>query len=380
MKLTPCRPNTLDRNEWCLKDLFSYGEGFDLIAIPSTVWNQLKGVWLNLNNGASESPKKVLAAQEGSPLVSYQYNAPETLSTLFPTGFPTDVALYFKGNALIFNPTVGNAIEANGVPYQQSTISIPIGSDMYYDMFAQFMQSKSWVFLKLSYDNQILHVYGGPRGYFPVADEIAEMMYSGNNDSKGMTTLSFSQPKAQFTIEYIENANNIDSPNALPDLFKAIQANICKPTATNNNMQGLVGELKFSTVINGGKINGKNIIFDPVEEAGVTSIQIYGEYSDQSQIDILNAHKGENLFLNGEIELNVQAIPTCAIAFYLNELDDNPYTTQFEPLNQGKHTFTIAIDPLPDVEIKKFGIALVSQTETNGTVISYTNFVLETKM
>ena len=128
------------------------------------------------------------------------------------------------------------------------------------------------------------------------------------------------------------------------------------------------------------KINGKNIIFDPVEEAGVTSIQIYGEYSDQSQIDILNAHKGENLFLNGEIELNVQAIPTCAIAFYLNELDDNPYTTQFEPLNQGKHTFTIAIDPLPDVEIKKFGIALVSQTETNGTVISYTNFVLETKM
>ena len=230
MKLTPCRPNTLDRNEWCLKDLFSYGEGFDLIAIPSTVWNQLKGVWLNLNNGASESPKKVLVAEEGSPLVSYQYNAPETLSTLFPKDFPTDVALYFKGNALIFNPTVGNAIEANGVPYQQSTISIPIGSDMYYDMFAQFMQSKSWVFLKLSYDNQILHVYGGPRGYFPVADEIAEMMYSGNNDAKGETQLSFTQEKAAYTIEYIKNAEDSTDSEALPKLFAEIQTAICIPT------------------------------------------------------------------------------------------------------------------------------------------------------
>ena len=230
MKLTTCRPNTLDRNEWCLKDLFSYGEGFDLIAIPSTVWNQLKGVWLNLNNGASESPKKVLVAEEGSPLVSYQYNAPETLSTLFSEGFPTDVALYFKGNALIFNPTVGNAIEANGVPYQQSTISIPIGSDMYYDMFAQFMQSKSWVFLKLSYDNQILHVYGGPRGYFPVADEIAEMMYSGNNDAKGETQLSFTQEKAAYTIEYIKNAEDSTDSEALPKLFAEIQTAICIPT------------------------------------------------------------------------------------------------------------------------------------------------------
>ena len=236
MKLTPCRPNTLDRNEWCLKDLFSYGEGFDLIAIPSTVWNQLKGVWLNLNNGASESPKKVLVAEEGSPLVSYQYNAPETLSTLFPKDFPTDVALYFKGNALIFNPTVGNAIEANGVPYQQSTISIPIGSDMYYDMFAQFMQSKSWVFLKLSYDNQILHVYGGPRGYFPVADEIAEMMYSGNNDAKGETQLSFTQEKAAYTIEYIKNAEDSTDSEALPKLFAEIQTAICIPTTPTTSL------------------------------------------------------------------------------------------------------------------------------------------------
>ena len=236
MKLTPCRPNTLDRNEWFLKDLFSYGEGFDLIAIPSTVWNQLKGVWLNLNNGASESPKKVLVAEEGSPLVSYQYNAPETLSTLFPKDFPTDVALYFKGNALIFNPTVGNAIEANGVPYQQSTISIPIGSDMYYDMFAQFMQSKSWVFLKLSYDNQILHVYGGPRGYFPVADEIAEMMYSGNNDAKGETQLSFTQEKAAYTIEYIKNAEDSTDSEALPKLFAEIQTAICIPTTPTTSL------------------------------------------------------------------------------------------------------------------------------------------------
>ena len=230
MAVKTCRPNDIDHNGWCLKDLFSYGEGFDLIAIPSTVWNQLKGVWLNLNNGASESPKKVLVAEEGSPLVSYQYNAPQSLTTLFPEGFPTGVALYFKGNALIFNPTVGNAIEANGVPYQQSTISIPIGSDMYYDMFAQFMQSKSWVFLKLSYDNQVLHVYGGPRGYFPVADEIAEMMYSGNNDAKGETQLSFTQEKAAYTIEYIKNAEDSTDSEALPKLFAEIQTAICIPT------------------------------------------------------------------------------------------------------------------------------------------------------
>lgn len=232
MAVSICRPTDIDSNQWCLKNLYALGEGTDLIAIPTPIWNQTKSRWENTAAGTSENPLKVLVEKAGSPLVEYQYNAPTSTSILFPEGVETNSSLYLQGNALIFNPTVGNAIEANGVPYQTSTITIPIGSDMYYDMFAQFMQSKAWTFIKLNNDNQIMHVYGGPRGYFPTADEVAEMMYSGNNDAKGEASLSFTMEKAAYTVEYITLDPAAADKNALVELMTAIRTGICKPVVS----------------------------------------------------------------------------------------------------------------------------------------------------
>lgn len=227
-----CRPTDVATNKWCLKDLFSLGEGTDLAFLPITVWGQIKQRWLT--TAAGSSAPMVLAAEAGSTLMSYIYNEPVVTSpatieeALFPDGETEKDGLYFPGNSLIFNPTLGNSIEANGVPYQTSNFSLPVGSSREYDELVQYLQSKAWVGIKVSADAQMLHVYGGPRGYFPKADEIAEMLFSGNNDSKGETTAAFEVAKANYAIEYVKIGEQTSNKNALLDLMGYIKDGACK--------------------------------------------------------------------------------------------------------------------------------------------------------
>lgn len=226
-----CRPTDVGSNIWCVKDLFALGEGTDIIGIPTPTWNATKKRWLNTKNGAEAEAVNILVPVAGASLMEFVYNQPTTTpqDVLFPTADVVTDSLYFTGNALIFNPTVGNSTEANGVPYQNSTITLPVGSNKDYDGLIQYIQSKAWTFLKLNNDNSIIHAYGGPRGYFPVADEVAEMMYSGNNDSKGETQISLAVDKANYSIEYLELSKSAADPDAMVKLMGYIKEAICKP-------------------------------------------------------------------------------------------------------------------------------------------------------
>lgn len=223
-----CRPTDVATNKWCLKDLFSLGEGTDLIFLPATVWGQIKQRWLTTPTG--ESAPMILAAEAGSTLMSYIYNEPATTpeTILFPDGETEKLGMYFPGNALIFNPSVGNAIQSDGVPYQTSNLNIPMGSNRDFDELIQYLQAGAWNAIKVSADVQMMHVYGGPRGYFPKADEIAEMLYSGNNDTKGQTTAAFVVEKANYAIEYLKIGEQTDNKNALLELMGYIKDGACK--------------------------------------------------------------------------------------------------------------------------------------------------------
>lgn len=222
-----CRPANLDNNQWCLKDLFSLGEGTDLAFLPATAWGAMKQRWMT--TAAGETSPMILAAEAGSSLMSYIYNEPKTTpeTTLFPTSEKQLEGLYFAGNSLIFNPTIGNATQANGVPYQTSNFTLPIGSSRTYDELAQYLQSKAWVAIKLSASGTEMHVYGGPRGYLPKADEVSEMMFSGNNETKGETTASFAVDKANYAVEYITVGAESTNANALTDLMGYIKEGAC---------------------------------------------------------------------------------------------------------------------------------------------------------
>lgn len=232
-----CRPTNIGSNPWCVKDLFSKGEGTNLIALPTNVWGQIKDRWISTPTAAdgTPTPPMVLAGKVGTPLMEYIYNAPtqaDPETVLFPTTTDAKTGLYFSGNALIFNPTAGNAIEADGTPYQNSMFSLPVGSSKEYDELVQYMQSKAWVLLKLNNDNTTLHVYGGPRGYFPKPDEVAEMLMSGNNDAKGKTSVNFEVSKAAYSIEYLSIGAQTTDKDALAKLFGYIQEGVCMDNGT----------------------------------------------------------------------------------------------------------------------------------------------------
>jgi hypothetical protein len=222
-----CRPTALGSNLWCLKDLFSKGEGTDLIFLPVSVWGQMKQLWLTTAGG--DTGPMILAEEAGASVVSYLYNEPaaDIETTLFPAGAIEKSGLFFPGNALIFNPTLGNSTDAQGVPYQTSNFSLPVGSSRAYDELVQYLQSKAWVAIKVSSDAQAMHIYGGPRGFFPKADEISEMLFSGNNDDKGKTTAVFEVAKSNFAIEYLKIGTQTDSKNALLDLMGYIKDGAC---------------------------------------------------------------------------------------------------------------------------------------------------------
>lgn len=226
-----CRPTNITTNQWCLKDMFALGEGTDIIFLPSSDWGAIKQRWLTTSTGATLTPPMILASVAGSSLVKWLYNAPtgaDIETALFPDAVEDKGGLYFTGNNLIFNPTIGNSTQANGVPYQNSNLSLPVGSSQEYDELVQYLQSRAWVALKLNHDNSAIHVYGGPRGYFPKADEVSEMMMSGNNDTKGETTASFTVEKANYAIEYISIGTQTADKNALVELMGYIKAGACK--------------------------------------------------------------------------------------------------------------------------------------------------------
>ena len=227
-----CGGNDVASNTWCLRTLFTDGEGTDAIALPVDVWSLIKERWMNTVTGTGETPPMILSEDAASSLHAFIYNAPtgaDAASVLFPDADTSDKhGLYFAGNSLIFNPTVGNGIQADGVPYQNSTFSLPVGSSREYDELVQYMQSKAWILLKLSANGQRLHAYGGPRGYISTPDQVTEMMFSGNNDARGETQAQFSVEKANYAIEYVSIGSQTTDNDALKKLFDYIKTGACK--------------------------------------------------------------------------------------------------------------------------------------------------------
>lgn len=231
-----CPPTDLDYNVWCLSNLYALGEGTQLIALPTTVWDAIKTRWQStpITSGEQPAPVNVLSPKQGANSKTWIFNMPTGVdpgSLLFPEVTPASdpEGLFFEGNALIFNPTLGQTIEADGTPYQTSNFSIPVGSSKDYAELVRYLQSKAWNFLKLDSNTSQLNVYGGVRGYFPTADEVAEMMFSGNNDAKGKATVPFSIERQGYIIEYLERGTQTADADALPKLMGYIKAGACKP-------------------------------------------------------------------------------------------------------------------------------------------------------
>lgn len=234
-----CPPTDLGYNVWCLSDLYALGEGTQLIALPTTTWDAIKTRWMNTPVGGSPS-SNVLAPKAGANSKEYIFNMPtgaDPSSILFPTDASNPAAdpegLFFEGNALIFNPTIGQTMEVDGTPYQTSTFSIPVGSSKDYAELVRYMQSKAWNFIKIDSNTSQMNVYGGVRGYFPTADEVVEMMFSGNNDAKGKATVPFVVEKQAYVIEYLVRGTATTDEQALPKLMGYIKAGACKPNGIN---------------------------------------------------------------------------------------------------------------------------------------------------
>lgn len=230
-----CRPNNIGSNNWCLSTLFSLGEGADLVFLPAILWGQIKQRWLTTNTASGEGAPPILSEKQGGASLEYIYNAPEAasaLETLFPEAESSKEGVYFQGNNLIFNPTLGNSIEADGVPYQTSNFSLPVGSSKEYDELVRYLQARAWVGIKLNHDATVMHVYGGPRGYFPKADEVAEMTFSGNGDSKGKTSATFAVEKANYAIEYVTIGEQTPDSSALQELMGYLKEGACKPNGS----------------------------------------------------------------------------------------------------------------------------------------------------
>lgn len=228
-----CPPTDLDYNVWCLSNLYALGEGTQLIALPTTTWDAIKARWQQTKIGDATESGMVLTKKAGANSLTWIYNAPTGATpetTLFPTNPAADPeGLFFEGNALIFNPTLGMTIEADGTPYETSSFSIPVGSSKDYAELVKYMQSKAWNFIKLDNNSSQMNVYGGIRGYFPTADEVAEMMFSGNNDAKGKATVPFIVEKQGYVIEYIERGVETVDTEALKKLMGYIKTGACKP-------------------------------------------------------------------------------------------------------------------------------------------------------
>lgn len=227
-----CKGFDIASNPFCISDFFSPGEGKDMILIPAATWNSYKALWETLTTETGKNVP-VLAEVAGSPALEYYFNMPTATPSdvLFPDGENiVKDSLYFSGNPRIFNPTVVNAQEENGVSYQSSTLSIPIGSSREYDLLTRYIQNDAWMALKLNYNEQLIHVYGGIRGYFRTTDEGAEMLFSGNNDARGESSVGLTVTKAPYVIEYIRRGAETADNQALVKLFDIIKTAICKPS------------------------------------------------------------------------------------------------------------------------------------------------------
>lgn len=244
-----CAPSVIDANPWCLNDLFTVGEGKDAVLIPISVWGQLKSRWKLIQTGGSTTIP-VLSDKPRSPH-SFIYNEPTTdpETTLFPDGETDKVGLYFSGNTLIFNPTVGSAVQTDGVPYNNSIFSLPVGSSMNYYELIRYINANAWILLKTSADGRELHAYGGPRGLMPVPDAIAEQLFSGNNDAKGQTTVQLQVDKAAFAIEFFVLGSDTTNQNALVDLLEYARDNACLPNGVDDQVNVPVPPVAIPTSV-----------------------------------------------------------------------------------------------------------------------------------
>lgn len=228
-----CGSAALTANPWCLSTMFADGEGDNLLLVKTDVWAGLKTLWQTL--ASTSDPIKVLTQASEKNQIIWNYSLPAVsegatlASVLFPEAVvgATLTGLNFVGNNLIFNPTIANAADGDGVPYQKSSITLPLGSSKSYDELAKYIQANAWNAIKLNSSGDVMHVYGGTRGLYPQTDNLAEMMFSGNNDNKGKTSLILENAKTNVGIEYLVKSTTNTDTASISTLFGLFQANVC---------------------------------------------------------------------------------------------------------------------------------------------------------
>lgn len=230
-----CNP-LLSTNPWCLSTLSNYvGENNDLILIDPLEWAKFKTY--NMTNlvsaPAADTVLKYLTTSEFVPKFSYDQpvTTPSTIAgisdSLFPDGAVTS-GMYFFGNVKMFNPQIGTAQDANGVPYQMSTVNIQFGSQPYSVDTIAYIQSRKWVALRLSASTPELFVYGGPSGMSCKNDDVIQLMFSGNNDASGVAGMDLEQKKSGYALEIIQQGILTTTPSdALQILYQAIKLKCC---------------------------------------------------------------------------------------------------------------------------------------------------------
>lgn len=227
-----CGDSELNANAWCLSTLFAEGEGDTLVLLQAEVWNSLKNHWATLSTAG---PDKVFQRSANKNQVVFEFATPTLASgdtvqgVLFPENLigANPTGLKFRGNNLIFNPTIGNAADADGIPYQKTAVTLPVGSSMTYDELVKVIQSKAWNALKINAEKNTINVYGGTRGLHPQADNVAEMVFSGNNDTKGKTSVILENVKTNNGIEYVKLNKSETDLTAISNLFDLIQSEAC---------------------------------------------------------------------------------------------------------------------------------------------------------
>lgn len=228
----------LTENNYCQSTINSQvGENNDAIFVPPYIIGTFIRQNLLLPVATPGTDTVLKCSSESVAVPRYTYNqpvvtAPDTVAdALFPDGADTK-GLYLFGGAKLFNPTVGTATDANGLPYQNSKIMIPFGAKLYSPDMIAYIQANRWNVLRMTADRQTLLIYGGESGFMPGEDDVVELMFSGNNDTAGGGLLTINQKKAGSAVTYVQQGVLATTPaNAIAALYDAFKLKCTMPQA-----------------------------------------------------------------------------------------------------------------------------------------------------
>lgn len=250
----PCDPQ-LTVTQWCAANLAAVeGQKTDAILIPASLWYQIKRTWaaLAVDAGATSPTAPYVVNTPTTPGLKYThqftYDAPTNLPTgttlgtylgSFASSFDKDGVYFPAASADAINPDNSFSVSAQGVPLENATVSIPIGSTFGHKDLGQHVQKTTWVMLKLSNDGTSMHVYGGIKGLGVQADQVVTQRLSGRNDTGGITSLTLesgNQSKAVETLSLGSLATT--SAASMNELWDAIKSAFCMPVQTTTNPFG----------------------------------------------------------------------------------------------------------------------------------------------